>query len=92
MYVSRVVAVGTEPTPLGEAESLILQNLSGAVVYIGGPGVTADATAAGGIELAAGDKTPLHVHLPAAGVGGDKNLYGRVAPGTAAAVAVLYRT
>jgi hypothetical protein len=88
-YSNGVVSVGTAAVKICTPgrDGAQVQNLGTAVVYLGGPGVTADAGAAGGITLgtaAAGTSVPVMIRSGAVAgtVGGDEGLYGRVAGGT----------
>ena len=90
-YGSKVVSVTTAATPLAPGVyPVTVQNLSAVIVYLGGPAVTADTTATGGLQLPASVLTPVVVPRSASygGGGSDEQLYARVASGTAN-VAVL---
>lgn len=63
----------------GSVGGVLVQNNSAAAVFLGGSTVTADATATGGISLAAG----ATVTVPTVG-GAKADLYAVVATGTAA--------
>lgn len=91
-YNNAVVSVGTSPTLLctpgvvPDNESVLVQNLSAVIVYIGGSTVTAGTTATGGLQLPASNTTPVAV--PCTGAAAEA-LYAVVASGTAN-VAVLF--
>jgi len=87
-YSNGVVSVGTAATLICTPgrDGALVQNLGTAVVYLGGPGVTADATATGGIAIGTaaqpGPVTMVRSGAVAGTVGGNEGLYGRVASGT----------
>jgi hypothetical protein len=91
-YRQAVISVGTTPTLLGTPgpAGMLVQNLSAVVVFLGGPAVTADATATGGLTMPASVATPLLVPSGTRPdrADADDGLYARVVTGTAN-VAVL---
>lgn len=58
-----------------------MQNLGAAAVYLGGPLVTADETATGGLQLPGGSTTPVLIPAPES-YSLDANLYAVAASGT----------
>jgi len=70
----KVCTVGTVP----ENDGVLIQNNGSTVVYLGASTVTADATATGGMQVAAG----ATVTVPTTGAE-SLELYGIVASGTA---------
>lgn len=91
-YKQSVISVGTSPTLIGTPGpgGILVQNLSAVAVFLGGPNVTADAAATGGLTLPASVTTPVLVPtgLRPTTVDADDGLYARVATGTAS-VSVL---
>jgi hypothetical protein len=85
MARSTIKSVGTTATLLGDGQAtLIVQNLSAAIVYVGGPTVTADTTATGGLQLPASNTAPVTLPPLQSGVAiADTGIYARVASGTA---------
>jgi hypothetical protein len=85
-YSNGVVSVGTAATLICTPgrDGALIQNLGATVVYLGGPGVTADASATGGVTLAATQTAPTMVRsgMVAGTFGANDGLYGRVASGT----------
>lgn len=85
-YANGVVSVGTAATLICTPgrDGALVQNLGTAVVFIGGPGITADAAATGGVTLTTGQTAPQMVRsgMVAGTVGANDALYGRVAGGT----------
>jgi hypothetical protein len=85
-YQQGVVSVGTTatliatPSSAPDVDGILIQNLSAAIVYIGGPTVTAGTTSTGGLQLAASSTTP--VLIPTTGASSE-GLYGIVASSTA---------
>jgi hypothetical protein len=85
-YQQGVVSVGTTatliatPSSAPDVDGILIQNLSAAIVYIGGPTVTAGTTSTGGLQLAASSTTP--VLFPTTGASSE-GLYGIVASSTA---------
>lgn len=81
-YSNGVKAVTTTPqvvVVVGQAnDGILVQNQGSVTVYLGGPTVTADATATGGLQVAANTT----VTVPSLG-GYAHNLWGVVASGTA---------
>lgn len=83
-YLHGTVTVGTTATLLvttGSSGGVLVQNNGTAVIFLGGPGVTAGTTATGGIQVAAG----ASVTVPTVG-GGSRDLYAVIATGTAPVV------
>lgn len=81
-YLHGTVTVGTAATLLTTTNTpggLLLQNNGAAPVFVGGPTVTADTTATGGIQVAAG----ASITVPTIG-GVIADLYAVIATGTAA--------
>lgn len=85
-FQSGVVSVGTSATLICSpgTRGVMLQNLGAATLYVGGPGVTADTTATGGVTLPATMTSPVKIAdpRPLSAFGPDDGLYGRVATGT----------
>jgi hypothetical protein len=80
-YLHATVTVGTAATLLGTTGSpggVLVQNNGSAAVFLGGPTVTADTTATGGLQVAAG----ASMTVPTVG-GAAADLYAIVATGTA---------
>ena len=78
-YVNGVVSVQTTatliatPSAVPDDIGILVQNLGSTVVYLGGPTVTANTTATGGLQLPASSTTPLNV--PCTGAASEA-LYG----------------
>jgi hypothetical protein len=85
-YAQGVVSVGTSPTKIctPDQEGALVQNLGTSVVYLGGPTVTADASATGGVTLPANmtSPVPIAVGLRPGTLDADDGLYGCVAAGS----------
>jgi len=85
-YSNGVVSVGTAATLICTPgrDGALVQNLGTAVVYLGGPGVTAGTAATGGVTLGTAQASPTMVRSgqSAGTIGADDGLYGRVAGGT----------
>lgn len=80
-YSNGVVTVGTTPTLIASAigaTGILVQNQGAGTVYLGGSTVTADATATGGVTLAA----TASITIPTSGAE-QCDLYAIVASGTA---------
>jgi hypothetical protein len=91
-YLNGVTPIpfGTAPTaiatPIGGG--IVVQNLSPLTVYLGGPGVTADTSATGGVQLGTANTSNSILSIPgkhAVAFPTDvvDSVYGRVASGTA---------
>ena len=77
------VGVGSPPIRGDRGHAVLVQNNSTLrTLYIGGPDVTADTSATGGVQIAVGGSIPLGE------LASSDTLYGIVATGTAA-VAIL---
>jgi hypothetical protein len=85
-YSNGVVSVGTAVTLICTPgrDGALVQNLGTAVVYLGGPNVTAGTAATGGVTLGTAQTAPQMVRSGASAgtIGGDDGLYGRVAGGS----------
>lgn len=85
-YAQGVVSVTTTATKICTpgVGGVHVQNLSANAVFLGGPNVTADASATGGITLPASMATPVLIvtGLEPGTLDSDDALYGRVAAGS----------